>query len=107
MAFAGRDLAGQPILSLFLEGVAERLHLGQLREPMLAAWGMAASSTKVLPGLYTASKEDTASTREGLRDLKARGMSEPGAGCPRWGAGSDLGGGGGVSPGSAPALPGP
>jgi transposase-like protein len=77
LAFAGRDLAGQPILYLFLDGVAERLHLGQPREPVLAAWGIAASGAKVLLGLYSASKEDAASARECLRDLKARGMNEP------------------------------
>ncbi len=36
LAFAGRDLTPQPILDLFLDGVAERLHLGQPREPVLA-----------------------------------------------------------------------
>jgi len=77
LAFTGRDLAGQPILYLFLDGVAERLHLGQPREPVLAAWGIAASGAKVLLGLYSASKEDTASARECLRDLKARGMNDP------------------------------
>ena len=77
MAFAGRDLTGLPILYLFLDGVAERLPRGQPREPVLAAWGIAASGAKVLLGLYTASKEDTASARECLRDLKARGMNEP------------------------------
>ena len=73
VAFTSRDLAGPPILYLFLDGVAERLHLDQPREPVLAAWGIAASGAKVLLGLYAASKEDTASARECLRDLKARG----------------------------------
>lgn len=77
VAFAGRDLTPQPILYLFLDGVAERLHLGQPREPVLAAWGIAASGAKLLLGLYSASKEDTASARECLRDLKARGMNAP------------------------------
>jgi len=77
LAFTGRDLAGPPILYLFLDGVAERLHLGQPREPVLAAWGIATSGVKVLLGLYAASKEDTASARECLRDLKARGMNDP------------------------------
>ena len=77
LAFTGRELAGQPILYLFVDGVAERLHLGQPREPVLAAWGIAASGAKVLLGLYSASKEDAASARECLRDLKARGMNDP------------------------------
>jgi len=45
--------------------------------PVLAAWGIAASGTKCLLGLYSASKEDTASARECLRDLKARRMNDP------------------------------
>ena len=77
VAFAGRDLVGQPIRYRFLDGVAERLHLGQPREPVLAAWGIAASGAKLLLGLYSASKEDTASARECLRDLKARGINDP------------------------------
>jgi transposase-like protein len=77
LAFAGRDLTGPPILYLFLDGVAERLHLGQPREPVLAAWGLAASGAKRLLGLYSASKEDSASARECLRDLKAWGMHDP------------------------------
>lgn len=76
-AFAVRDLSGNDILFLFVDGVAERLHLGQRREPVLAAWGISAIGEKMLLGLYSASKEDTDSARECLRDLKARGMNDP------------------------------
>jgi putative transposase len=76
-AFAARDLSGADILYLFIDGVAERLHLGQRREPVLAAWGIASSGEKLLLGLYAASKEDTDSARECLRDLRARGMNDP------------------------------
>lgn len=76
-AFAGRDLSDEAIVYLFMDGVAERLHLGQPREPVLAIWGIAASGAKRLLGLYPASKEDTASAREALRDLKARGLKDP------------------------------
>ena len=38
-AFASRDLAEFDILYLFVDGIAERLHLGQPREAVLAAWG--------------------------------------------------------------------
>jgi len=75
--FAGQSLSGHKILYLFLDGVAERLHVGQPREPVLVTWGIAETGAKVLLGLYTASKEDTASARECLRDLKARGMNDP------------------------------
>jgi putative transposase len=76
-AFAARDLSGADILYLFIDGVAERLHLGQRREPVLAAWGIASSGEKLLLGLYAVSKEDTDSARECLRDLRARGMNDP------------------------------
>jgi transposase-like protein len=36
-AFAGRDLAEFKVLYLFVDGIAERLHLGQPREAVLAA----------------------------------------------------------------------
>ena len=76
-AFAARDVSGADILYLFVDGVAERLHIGQRREPVLAAWGIASTGEKLLLGLYAASKEDTDSARECLRDLKARGMNDP------------------------------
>ena len=76
-AFAARDVSGADILYLFVDGVAERLHIGQRREPVLAAWGIASTGEKLLRGLYAASKEDTDSARECLRDLKARGMNDP------------------------------
>lgn len=77
LAFTGRELAGPPILYLFVDGVAERLDVGPPRESGLAAWGIAAAGAKVLLGRYSASKEDAASAWECLRDLKARGMTEP------------------------------
>ena len=62
---------------LFIDGIAERLHLGQSREAVLAAWGISESGEKVLLGLCPGTKEDTASAREFLRDLKARNLNEP------------------------------
>jgi transposase-like protein len=76
-AFAQRDLSEHRLLYLFVDGLAERIHLGQPREAVLAAWGITASGQKVLLGLAPASKEDTASCRDFLRDLKARGLVEP------------------------------
>ncbi|MGH8771844.1 MAG: hypothetical protein ACREV2_11800 [Burkholderiales bacterium] len=38
--FAARDLSDYPVLYLFVDGIAERLHLGQPREAVLAAWGI-------------------------------------------------------------------
>lgn len=75
--FATRSLADIPVLYLFVDGVAERLHLGQPREAILAAWGIAEDGTKHLLGLLPGTKEDTASCRDFLRDLKARGLRNP------------------------------
>lgn len=76
-AFASRDLSAVDIAFLFVDGVAEKLHLGQRREPVLASWGITMTGEKQLLGLYPASKEDTDSARQCLRDLKERGMKDP------------------------------
>jgi transposase-like protein len=65
------------VLYLFVDGIAERLHLGQPREAVLAAWGITEAGHKVLLGLAPGTKEDTASCRDFLRDLKARGLADP------------------------------
>lgn len=75
--FATRSLAAIEVLYLFVDGVAERLHLGQPREAVLCAWGIDATGAKHLLGLLPGTKEDTASAREFLRDLKARGLPDP------------------------------
>jgi putative transposase len=75
--FAMRDLSTEKIVYLFVDGVAERLHLGAHREPVLAAWGINRVGAKVLLGLLPGSKEDTATCRDFLRDLKARGLIDP------------------------------
>jgi transposase-like protein len=76
-AFAARDLSEFKVLYLFVDGIAERLHLGQPREAVLAAWGIVESGTKVLLGLSPGTKEDTASCRDFLRELKARNLYDP------------------------------
>lgn len=76
-AFAARDLAEFKVLYLFVDGIAEKLHLGQPREAVLAAWGITETGHKVLLGLAPGTKEDTASCRDFLRDLKARGLADP------------------------------
>jgi putative transposase len=62
---------------LFVDGLAERLHLGQPREAVLAAWGVLADGHKVLLHLAPGSKEDTASCREFFQDLRRRGLPDP------------------------------
>jgi putative transposase len=76
-AFTTRDLSDQAIEYLFVDGIAERLHLGQSREAVLVGWGINRSGQKVLLGILPGTKEDTVSCKEFLRDLKSRGLKDP------------------------------
>lgn len=76
-AFAQRDLSSLDIVYLFVDGVAERLHLGQPREAVLAAWGIDAAGAKHLLALLPGLKESTGACVDFLRDLKARQMRDP------------------------------
>jgi transposase-like protein len=76
-AFAGRDLSEFAVVYLFVDGIAERLHLGQPREAVLVAWGITEEGHKVLLHLSPGTKEDTASCRDFFHDLKRRGLPEP------------------------------
>jgi transposase-like protein len=67
-AFATRDLAEFEVIYLFVDGIAERLHLGQPREAVLAAWGILADGKKALLHLAPGTKEDTASRKEFFHD---------------------------------------
>jgi putative transposase len=70
--FASRDLSEHRLIYLYVDGVAERLHVGQAREAVLAAWGITQSGHKVLLGLAPGTKEDTPSCRDFLRDSRRR-----------------------------------
>ncbi len=76
-AFAGRDLAEFDLVYLFVDGIVERLHLGQPREAGPAAWGILANGQKALLHLAPGTKEDTASCREFFQDLRRRGLPDP------------------------------
>lgn len=76
-AFASRDLAELDIQYLFVDGIAERLHLGQPREAVLAAWGILADGKKALLHLAPGTKEDTASCKEFFQDMRRRGLPDP------------------------------
>ena len=65
------------ITYLFVDGIAERLHLGQPREAVLAAWGILADGKKALLHLAPGTKEDTASCREFFQDMGRRGLPDP------------------------------
>jgi len=49
-AFAARDLAEFEVIYLFIDGIAERLHLGQAREAVLAAWGFTGGGQEGIAG---------------------------------------------------------
>ena len=76
-AFTTRDLSEFEITYLFVDGIAERLHLGQPREAVLAAWGILADGKKALLHLAPGTKEDTASCREFFQDMRRRGLPDP------------------------------
>jgi transposase-like protein len=76
-AFASRDLSEFDVVYLFVDGIAERLHLGQPREAVLAAWGILADGKKALLHMAPGTKEDTASCKEFFQDLRRRGLPDP------------------------------
>lgn len=76
-AFASRDLAEFEVVYLFVDGIAERLHLGQPREAVLAAWGTMADGKRALLHLAPGTKEDTASCKEFFQDMRRRGLPDP------------------------------
>ena len=92
--FAGRDLSVYRVLYLFLDGIAERLHLGQTREAVLAAWGITDRGEKVLLGQQPGTKEDTHSSREFPARSEGARTQRSTAYHRRWGAGPDPGTGG-------------
>ncbi len=56
--FPARDLSELDVAYLFVDGVAERLHPSQKREPTPTAWDFTSEGKKVLLGLMVGSKED-------------------------------------------------
>src|SRR5438045_8691704 len=76
-AFASRDLSEFEVVYLFVDGIAERRHLGQPREAGLGAWGGLADGKKARLHLAPGTKEDTASCREFFRDMRRRGLPDP------------------------------
>ena len=105
-AFAGRDLSEFEITYLFVDGIAERLHLGQPREAVLAAWGILADGKKALLHLAPGTKEDTASCKEFFRDMRAARPARSAAGGERRGARHDPRDRGMLAALDPPALPG-
>ena len=72
-----RDLSEYDIAYLFVDGIAERIRPGQRREPVLAAWGFAATGAKVLLHLMAGSKEDAETVSAFFQDMRTRGLGDP------------------------------
>jgi len=75
-AFASRDLSELAVTYRFVDGIAERLHLGQPREAVLAAWCILSDGKKALLHLAPGTKEDTASCREFFQELRRCGLPD-------------------------------
>lgn len=77
LAFSSRDLSEYKVLYLFVDGIAEKLHLGQPREAVLVAWGILEDGEKILLHIAPGTKEDTQSCRDFFHDLRSRGLPDP------------------------------
>lgn len=75
--FATRDLSDCGIEYLFMDGVAERLNPGERREAVLCAWGIDSEGNKHLLHLCPGTKEDAASCKAFIQDMKRRGLCDP------------------------------
>ena len=75
--FAPRGPSGHDTACLFVDGIAERIRPGQRREPVLAAWGVAAEGKKVLLHLMSGSKEDHETVSAFFQDMRGRGPGDP------------------------------
>ena len=71
-----RDLSGEPIKYLYLDGVnfSMRLSDGIAKVPVLVIIGVALNGQKLVLGLQSGDKESASSWREFFKDLKARGL---------------------------------
>ena len=76
-AFIKRDLSEYRIVYLYVDGIAERLHAGQPREAVIAAWDIGEDGRKVLLNLMAGSKEDTETVRAFFQDMRMRGLGDP------------------------------
>jgi transposase-like protein len=76
-AFATRNLSEFEIAYLFIDGVAERLHPGQRKDAVLCGWGIDFEGRKHLLHLSPGTKEDTASVKAFIQDMKRRGLRDP------------------------------
>ena len=71
-----RDLSGERIKYLFIDGVNFRMRIGKSieRVPVLVVIGVRQDGTKLVLGLQSGDKESAATWRQFFKDLKGRGL---------------------------------
>jgi len=71
-----RDLSGDPIKYMFIDGVCFDMRIGKSIEsvPVLAAIGVKKTGQKIVLGLQAGDKESASNWREFFKDLKNRGL---------------------------------
>jgi putative transposase len=71
-----RDLSGETIKYLFMDGVIFRMRIGKSIEPIpiLVVIGVRQDGTKLVLGLQSGDKESAATWRQFFKDLKGRGL---------------------------------
>ncbi|WP_084627360.1 IS256 family transposase [Sediminimonas qiaohouensis] len=79
-AWAARNLSGEDIVRLILDGTVVKAHIDKRATaiPILVAVGVRRDGQKVLIGLKNMGGETTAAWRAFLENLSARGLREPG-----------------------------
>ncbi|GAC1667088.1 MAG: IS256 family transposase [Candidatus Dormibacteraceae bacterium] len=76
-AWNHRDLSGNRIDYLYLDGSFFKMHPKAKAEPVLAAWGIDTDGHALFLGLAPGGSESTDSWRDFLEDMKGRGLSSP------------------------------
>ena len=77
-AFRRRDLSGEPILYLFLDGTYLRYHLeAERKEPVLVAYGIRENARKVLLHVGPGHRESYDSWKTFLHEMTGRGLRTP------------------------------
>ncbi len=81
--FAGCDPSKYDIAYLFVDGIAERIRLGQGRDPVLAAGGFTMGGARVLLHLMAGSKKNAETMGAFVQDMRARPRRSPAGGLGR------------------------
>jgi len=77
-AWRRRDLSGEEVLYLFLDGHYEGVRLGvKGKEAILVAHGVTKTGARTLLGVYLGGRESTESWKLALEDLTRRGLCQP------------------------------